>query len=75
MKEKAQLQQAVQEARQEIEAERTGNIKAKEEWESERDDLKEEIEQLRQNLTRKCDALKKMEGKHQVRPHTDRHHV
>ncbi|KAM9799731.1 calcium-binding and coiled-coil domain-containing protein 1-like [Syngnathus typhle] len=62
LKEKAELWQAVQEAKQEIEEERRSNVKAKVEWESERDALKEELDQLNQNLTHKCDALKKVEG-------------
>ncbi|XP_068508475.1 calcium-binding and coiled-coil domain-containing protein 1b isoform X2 [Syngnathus scovelli] len=62
LREKAELQQAVQEAKREIEEERRSNIKAKVEWESERDALKEELDQLCQNLTHKCDVLKKVEG-------------
>ncbi|XP_061639919.1 calcium-binding and coiled-coil domain-containing protein 1b [Phyllopteryx taeniolatus] len=64
LREKAELQQAVLEAKQEIEEERRSSTKAKEEWETERDTMKEEIHQLCQNLTHKCDALKKVEGKH-----------
>ncbi|XP_077385133.1 calcium-binding and coiled-coil domain-containing protein 1-like [Festucalex cinctus] len=65
LREKAELQQAVQEAKQEIEEERRSNIKLEEEWESERDSLKKEIYQLHQNLTHKCDALKTVEGEHE----------
>ncbi|XP_077430559.1 calcium-binding and coiled-coil domain-containing protein 1-like [Vanacampus margaritifer] len=64
LREKAELQQAVQEAKQEMEEEKRSNRKAEGEWESERDALKEEIYQLHQILTHKCDALKTVEGKH-----------
>ncbi|XP_057701860.1 calcium-binding and coiled-coil domain-containing protein 1b isoform X2 [Corythoichthys intestinalis] len=64
MREKAELMQAVDEAKQEIEEERRSNSNAKEDWKSQRDELKEEIENLRQTLTYKCDALKMAEGKH-----------
>ncbi|XP_061689287.1 calcium-binding and coiled-coil domain-containing protein 1b isoform X2 [Syngnathoides biaculeatus] len=73
LREKAELQQAVLEARQEVEEERRSSTKAKEEWESERDKMKVEIHQLCQNLTRKCDALKKVEGKHKDVESTQEH--
>ncbi|XP_054639806.1 calcium-binding and coiled-coil domain-containing protein 1b isoform X3 [Dunckerocampus dactyliophorus] len=63
-REKEELQQAVEEAKQQIEEERRNSRKVKEEWESEREAMKEQISELLENLNHKCDALKTVEGKH-----------
>ncbi|XP_077460101.1 calcium-binding and coiled-coil domain-containing protein 1-like isoform X1 [Stigmatopora argus] len=64
LREKAQLKRAVDEAKQEIEEEKRSNANAKEDWDRQKEALVEEVEDLRQILRHKCDALKTAEGKH-----------
>ncbi|XP_029358763.1 calcium-binding and coiled-coil domain-containing protein 1-like [Echeneis naucrates] len=58
------LQRALDEAKTEMEKEKGNNKKARREWEREREVMKEEIAELKENLRHKCEMLKKMEGKH-----------
>lgn len=53
--------------RKETENERESSDKARMEWEGEREAMKEEIAELRDNVRQNYDTLKKMEGKHKVR--------
>ncbi|CAJ1051146.1 calcium-binding and coiled-coil domain-containing protein 1b [Xyrichtys novacula] len=64
LKRQADIQQALQEAKEEAENEREHNKIAKMEWELEREAMKGEITELRDNLRYNSDTLKKMEGKH-----------
>lgn len=49
-----------------METEKDSGLKARMEWESEREAMKEEISELRDNMRQNCETLKKMEGKHKV---------
>lgn len=64
LKEQAELQQTLDAARKEADDEKEYNKKEKMEWECERDAMKEEISELRQNLRLQCDMLKNIKGKH-----------
>lgn len=66
LKEQAELQQTLDAARKEADDEKEYNKKEKMEWECERDAMKEEISELRQNLRLQCDMLKNIKGKHKV---------
>ncbi|XP_077583290.1 calcium-binding and coiled-coil domain-containing protein 1-like [Stigmatopora nigra] len=67
LREKAELKQAVDEAKQEIEEEKRSSANTKEDWDRQKEALKEEVEDLRHILRDKCDALKTAEGKHKDR--------
>ncbi|KAM7006962.1 calcium-binding and coiled-coil domain-containing protein 1-like [Tautogolabrus adspersus] len=58
------IQHALDEAKKETEKERENSKLAKMEWELERDAMKGEITELRDNLRYNSDTLKKIEGKH-----------
>ncbi|XP_059185792.1 calcium-binding and coiled-coil domain-containing protein 1-like [Centropristis striata] len=64
LKKQADIQQALDMAKEEMEKEKENSRKAKEEWEDEREAMKEEISELRDNLKHNFETLKKMEGKH-----------
>ncbi|XP_053171474.1 calcium-binding and coiled-coil domain-containing protein 1b [Scomber japonicus] len=65
LKEQAELQQAVNVAKNEAEKERENCKKAKMEWEWEREAMKEEFSELRQNLRLQCEMLNNIKGKHE----------
>lgn len=48
------------------EIEKENSEKARVEWEREREAMKEEISELRDNVRQHCETLKKIEGKHKV---------
>ncbi len=50
----------------EMETEKESSEKAKMEWEREREAMREEISELRDNMRQNHETLKKMEGKHKV---------
>ncbi|XP_034388694.1 calcium-binding and coiled-coil domain-containing protein 1b [Cyclopterus lumpus] len=63
-KKQANTQQALDEAKEETENEKSNSNTAMVEWEREREAMKEELSELRDNLRLNCEMLKKMEGKH-----------
>lgn len=63
------LQQALDVAKKETENEKENSRKARSEWEYEREAMKEEIMELRDNLRHSREMLKTIEVKHEV--HTD----
>lgn len=65
-KRQADLQRALERTNEEAERGKESSKRARIEWESERDAMKEEITQLRDNLRHSCKLLKTLEGKHQV---------
>ncbi|KAI3370200.1 hypothetical protein L3Q82_024973, partial [Scortum barcoo] len=64
LKKQADMQQALDMMKRETEIEKDNIEKAKVEWEHERDAMREEILELRDNLRQNCDTLRKIEGKH-----------
>ncbi|XP_029287060.1 calcium-binding and coiled-coil domain-containing protein 1-like isoform X1 [Cottoperca gobio] len=64
LKKQADIQQALDLAKEETEKEKESSRKAKVEWELEREAMKEEISELRDNVRLNCEILKKVEGKH-----------
>nr|XP_020448854.1 calcium-binding and coiled-coil domain-containing protein 1-like [Monopterus albus] len=64
LKKQACLQQALNNAQMETENEKENSNKARVGWECEREAMKEEISDLRDNLRQSCDMLKQMEKKH-----------
>lgn len=67
LKKQADLQKTVDVAKKEMETEREDCRKVRRDWESEREAMREEIAELRDNLRHSCDMLKNVEGKHNVR--------
>lgn len=53
-------------AKEETENEKEKSRKARTEWDREREAMKEEISELRDNLRHSSEMLMKMEGKHKV---------
>ncbi|KAM7422398.1 hypothetical protein PAMA_010445 [Pampus argenteus] len=64
LKKQAELQQALDVSKKEAQDEKENRKKAKMEWEHEREAMKEEISELRENLRSQCEMLKKIKGKH-----------
>ncbi|KAM4613789.1 calcium-binding and coiled-coil domain-containing protein 1b [Polymixia lowei] len=64
LKEQADLKQAVEMAKHEKETENENNQGERRQWEREREAMKEEISELRENLRHNWDRLKRMQGKH-----------
>lgn len=60
------IQQALDVAKKEVVNEKENSRKARMEWEREREAMKEEISELRDNLRNSCEMLTRMEGKHKV---------
>ncbi|XP_070758910.1 calcium-binding and coiled-coil domain-containing protein 1b [Enoplosus armatus] len=58
------IQRALDVTKKETENERENSKKARMEWEGEREAMKEEISELRDNLRYNCEMLKKIDGKH-----------
>ncbi|XP_037535540.1 calcium-binding and coiled-coil domain-containing protein 1 [Nematolebias whitei] len=65
LKRQADLQRALERTKEEAERGKESSKRARIEWESERDAMKEEITELRDNLRHSCKLLKTLEGKHQ----------
>lgn len=63
-----EIQLALDVTREDTEKEKKKNQKEWREWEQEREAMKEEISELRENMRETCEALRKMEGKHKVHP-------
>ncbi|XP_056292790.1 calcium-binding and coiled-coil domain-containing protein 1-like isoform X2 [Pseudoliparis swirei] len=63
-KKQANTHQALDAAKEETEKEKRNSNTAMVEWEREREAMKEELSELRDNLRLNCEMLKKMEGKH-----------
>ncbi|XP_043978924.1 calcium-binding and coiled-coil domain-containing protein 1-like isoform X2 [Gambusia affinis] len=64
LKKQAGLQRALDEAKKEVETEKETSKRARLEWETERQAMKEEISELRGNLRQSCEMLKRLEEKH-----------
>uniref|UniRef100_UPI0037E728A5 calcium-binding and coiled-coil domain-containing protein 1-like n=1 Tax=Semicossyphus pulcher TaxID=241346 RepID=UPI0037E728A5 len=64
LKKQADIQHALEVAKEETEHEKENSKIARMEWELEREAMKEEISELRDNLRHNSDTLKKIEGKH-----------
>ncbi|XP_060926547.1 calcium-binding and coiled-coil domain-containing protein 1-like [Limanda limanda] len=64
LKNQAGLQQALDATKKETHEEKENIKKLQVEWENEREEMREEISVLRDDLRQNCDKLKKMEGKH-----------
>ncbi|XP_042355983.1 calcium-binding and coiled-coil domain-containing protein 1-like isoform X2 [Plectropomus leopardus] len=64
LKKQAQMQQALDAAKEETENEKENSRKARVEWEHDREAMKEEISELRDNLRNSCEMLTTVEGKH-----------
>ncbi|KAM6927190.1 calcium-binding and coiled-coil domain-containing protein 1-like [Xenentodon cancila] len=64
LRKQADLQRAWDAAEKELEEEKEISKRARTEWEIERESMREEITDLRDNLRHGCEMLKKMEGKH-----------
>ncbi|TNN81323.1 Calcium-binding and coiled-coil domain-containing protein 1 [Liparis tanakae] len=65
-KKQANAHQALDAAKEETEKEKSNSNTAMVEWEREREAMKEELSELRDNLRLNCEMLKKMEGKHEI---------
>ncbi|XP_069011640.1 calcium-binding and coiled-coil domain-containing protein 1b isoform X2 [Embiotoca jacksoni] len=65
LKQRADLQRALDAAKQETEDERENGRKARTEWERERELMTDEVVELRDNLRHSGDMLKMIEGRHQ----------
>lgn len=61
-----ELQQALDVTKKEMEDKTEKSEKARMEWEREREAMKEEISELRDNMRQNYETLKNMEGKHEV---------
>lgn len=61
------MQRALDEAKKEVETDKETSKRARLEWETERQAMKEEISELRGNLRQSCEMLKRLEEKHTVR--------
>uniref|UniRef100_A0A096M5V5 Calcium binding and coiled-coil domain 1b n=1 Tax=Poecilia formosa TaxID=48698 RepID=A0A096M5V5_POEFO len=66
LKKQAGLQRALDDAKKEAEAEKETSKRARLEWEMERQAMKEEITELRDNLRQSCEMLKRLEEKHMI---------
>ena len=66
LKNQASLQQALDATAKETHEEKENSKKLQLEWENEREEMREEISVLRDDLRQNCDKLKKLEGKHKV---------
>ncbi|XP_062255731.1 calcium-binding and coiled-coil domain-containing protein 1b isoform X5 [Platichthys flesus] len=64
LKKQASLQQALDATKKETHEEKETSKTLQVEWENEREEMREEISMLRDDLRQNCDKLKKMEGKH-----------
>ncbi|XP_019942112.2 calcium-binding and coiled-coil domain-containing protein 1b [Paralichthys olivaceus] len=64
LKNQAALQQALDATKEETHDEKEKSKKLQVEWENEKEEMREEISALRDDLKQNCDKLKKMEGKH-----------
>ncbi|XP_034724526.1 calcium-binding and coiled-coil domain-containing protein 1b isoform X1 [Etheostoma cragini] len=64
LKKQADIQQALDTAKEEAENEKENSRKAREKWERQSEAMKEEISELRDSLRQNCDMLKKIDGKH-----------
>ncbi|KAM9361864.1 calcium-binding and coiled-coil domain-containing protein 1-like [Symphorus nematophorus] len=64
LKKQADIQQALDETKKDRENEKENSEKAKMEWQCERDAMREEISELRDNMRQNYETLKKVEGKH-----------
>ncbi|XP_008408282.1 calcium-binding and coiled-coil domain-containing protein 1-like isoform X2 [Poecilia reticulata] len=64
LKKQVGFQRALDEAKKEVEAEKNTSKRARLEWETERQVMKEEITELRDNLRQSCEMLKRLEEKH-----------
>ncbi|XP_019132264.2 calcium-binding and coiled-coil domain-containing protein 1-like isoform X2 [Larimichthys crocea] len=66
LKQQADIQQALDVTKKEREDESENSKKTRMEWEREREAMREEISELRDNMRQNYETLKKMEGKHKV---------
>ncbi|XP_067360399.1 calcium-binding and coiled-coil domain-containing protein 1b isoform X1 [Channa argus] len=73
LKKQMHLQQALDMSTKEIENEKDKSRKARMEWDSEREAMKEEIAELRDNLRHTCEMLNHMEGIHQDVKYSQEH--
>ncbi|XP_032368301.1 calcium-binding and coiled-coil domain-containing protein 1 isoform X2 [Etheostoma spectabile] len=64
LKKQADIQQALDMAKEEAENEKENSRKARENWERKSEAMKDEISELRDSLRQNCDMLKKIDGKH-----------
>ncbi|XP_051270642.1 calcium-binding and coiled-coil domain-containing protein 1b isoform X2 [Dicentrarchus labrax] len=64
LKRQAEIQQALDMTKKETENEKESSENARKEWGREREAMKEEISELRNNIRQNYEMLKKMEGKH-----------
>ncbi|XP_019132265.2 calcium-binding and coiled-coil domain-containing protein 1-like isoform X3 [Larimichthys crocea] len=64
LKQQADIQQALDVTKKEREDESENSKKTRMEWEREREAMREEISELRDNMRQNYETLKKMEGKH-----------
>uniref|UniRef100_A0A8C8DUX9 Calcium binding and coiled-coil domain 1b n=1 Tax=Oryzias sinensis TaxID=183150 RepID=A0A8C8DUX9_9TELE len=65
LKKQNSLQRALDVARKETENEKEVDKRARNDWEKEREAMKEKITELRDNLRHSCEMLRRMEGKQQ----------
>ncbi|KAK5601797.1 hypothetical protein CRENBAI_020366 [Crenichthys baileyi] len=64
LKKQAALQRVLDEAKEEVETVKETSKTERFEWEREREEMKEEITELRDNLRQSCEMLKRLEEKH-----------
>ncbi|MED6256663.1 hypothetical protein ATANTOWER_013849 [Ataeniobius toweri] len=64
LKKQAALQRVLDEAKEEVETVKETSKTERFEWERERETMKEEITELRDNLRQSCEMLKRLEEKH-----------
>ncbi|XP_068451186.1 calcium-binding and coiled-coil domain-containing protein 1b isoform X2 [Clinocottus analis] len=72
-KKQANIQKALDEAKEEADNEKRNSYKARKEWAREGEAMKEELLELRDNLRLNCETLKKMEGKHKNVEYSQEH--
>lgn len=66
LKQQEDLLRALEEAKKEVECEKETSKRARIEWEREREAMREEITELRDNLRQSCQILKRLEERHKV---------
>ncbi|XP_038144017.1 calcium-binding and coiled-coil domain-containing protein 1b [Cyprinodon tularosa] len=64
LKQQEDLLRALEEAKKEVECEKETSKRARIEWEREREAMREEITELRDNLRQSCQILKRLEERH-----------
>lgn len=66
LKRQEEVQRALDVTKEEVEKEKENGRRAREEWERERDAMRDVITKLRDAMRENCEKLKKVEGKHEV---------